>query len=89
MTDLEPISLVTDSSGSVRDLRHVDLAEIALAPVEEYGCTMDTYVDGTVVVSANGLSGARTIVGLLVHLDGDRITSWNSTSVTTQNICTM
>lgn len=37
---------------------------------------MRTHVNGAVVVPANSLVRARPVIGLLVHLDGDRITSY-------------
>ena len=67
-------SLGGDGRGGVSNLGHVDLQYELERLFDDSIRHAGTHINGTVVVSANGLVGARPVVGLLVHLDRHGIT---------------
>ena len=81
LRNLEPGGGGADSRGGVIDLGHVDLQYGLERLFDDSIRHAGTHVNGTVVVSANGLVGACPVVGLLVHLDGDRVARLSQVSV--------
>ena len=74
LRNLEPGGGGADGRGGVSNLGHVDLQYELERLFDDSIRHAGTHINGTVVVSANGLVGARPVVGLLVHLDRHGIT---------------
>lgn len=75
LIDLEPALIRAHSRRRIGDLRHVDVDGTIVVSLQGESVRFRLADVGWMEAYPDSLVGARTVTGLLVHLDGDRIAS--------------